>query len=717
MTSPGSRGIVARGVRRSFGDGPGGARRHASKRIRVASPDWSDRTARARPPCCSCSRRCSHRTPARSAVGGIDPVDDPQSARAHPRLDAGRARRLGFALTALETLTVTARLYGMPHPVASARAVTLLAQVGLTDLAIGARARLLARAEAAARPCPRARARPACSAAGRACFGPGPAGPDRPSRAAAPLRGRGSHDPRVQPRALRARGGHRRRGLPRGAARPSTPDRVAAAAQSSRSGASGIADAAPARSGGIRRIGASGVDPARVVLIDRQDVTRGVRFGGGGGCGPARPAWMPGIARRGVRSRRTGSLERHVPSTSRRADGGAPHERPQRIGTLIRLELTQRVRSVAWYVLLGVFFVLILVVTAAGFRRRSAFNPRAAARASTRSSSSSSLLLAVLVSPTLSGNAINGDRDAATLAPDPGDARDDGRDPVREVPGGVDHRLGIHRRRGAVPGRRHGRGRGSRRTLLVSLVVLIVEIGVIAGIGVGLSGILARPLFSVAVDVPGRRGAGRGHAHRLRTRRIRDQVRIGPPYRTIVYDEGILRPTGVRSLAERAGAAASRLRGRDGRADLHVRSSGRPTRTTPRGSTGSGGSSPRTRSSCSPTRRRRPSENGYPVDLFGQIKSGRAIRAAATRPGFLVGRMRSQTAAARGTSPTAEEVVDSRHAELVRRACDPARAGRGSALVGVGPHAHARATSSAWHAHRVSRPSPDGLPLDHFASS
>ena len=39
----------------------------------------------------------------------------------------------------------------------------------------------------------------------------------------------------------------------------------------------------------------------------------------------------------------------------------------QRIGTLIRLELTQRVRSVAWYVLLGIFFTVLLAVTLLAF--------------------------------------------------------------------------------------------------------------------------------------------------------------------------------------------------------------------------------------------------------------------------------------------------------------------------------------------------------------
>lgn len=67
-------------------------------------------------------------------VGGIDPLADPQAARA---ILGWMPDALGAwgSLTARETLVVTARLYGMPRETAAARAVTLLAQVGLTDLA------------------------------------------------------------------------------------------------------------------------------------------------------------------------------------------------------------------------------------------------------------------------------------------------------------------------------------------------------------------------------------------------------------------------------------------------------------------------------------------------------------------------------------------------------------------------------------------------------
>lgn len=167
-----------------------------------------------------------------------------------------------------------------------------------------------------------------------------------------------------------------------------------------------------------------------------------------------------------------------------------------RVRTLIRLELTQRVRSVSWYVLLGVFAVVLLGVTALAFAAFSWTDERGAAVYSIVVFIV--LLLSVLVSPTLSGNAINGDREAATLAP------------VQVTLATTAEILlgkflaawitGLAFVAVAVPFLLFAMIDGGVETgvLVVSLLVLIVEIGVISGIGVALSGILARPLFSVA---------------------------------------------------------------------------------------------------------------------------------------------------------------------------------------------------------------------------
>ncbi|WP_374314499.1 ABC transporter permease [Microbacterium sp.] len=169
----------------------------------------------------------------------------------------------------------------------------------------------------------------------------------------------------------------------------------------------------------------------------------------------------------------------------------------QRLGTIVRLELTQRTRSVAWYVLLGVFGVLLLIVTALSFLAYSwAADPQGSAIYSTIVYIT--LLLIVLVSPTLSGNSINGDRDAATLAP-------------VQVTLATTAEILIGKFLAAwVTGLAFVvvaipflviatlSGGADAATIAVSLLVLVVEVGVIAAIGVALSGIIARPLFSVA---------------------------------------------------------------------------------------------------------------------------------------------------------------------------------------------------------------------------
>ena len=167
-----------------------------------------------------------------------------------------------------------------------------------------------------------------------------------------------------------------------------------------------------------------------------------------------------------------------------------------RLGTLIRLDLTQRVRSVAWYVMLGVFAAILVVVTALSLL---AFSYTGAAGAGLYSVVVFVvLLLAVLVSPTLSGNAINGDRDAANLAPVQVTLATTAEIVLAKFLAAW--LTGLSFAVIAVPFMLVAAfsGGGDPLVVLVSLVVLIVELAIIAAIGVGLSGILARPLFSVA---------------------------------------------------------------------------------------------------------------------------------------------------------------------------------------------------------------------------
>ena len=168
----------------------------------------------------------------------------------------------------------------------------------------------------------------------------------------------------------------------------------------------------------------------------------------------------------------------------------------ERLGTIVGLELTQRTRSVAWYVLLGVFGLLLVIVTALSFLAWGSMYQPGGTIYSTIVYFT--LLLVVLVSPTLSGNAINGDRDASTLAPVQVTLATTGEILIGKflaawVTGLAFVALAVPFLVLATIA-----GGGAASTISVSLLVLVFEVGVIAAIGVALSGILSRPLFSVA---------------------------------------------------------------------------------------------------------------------------------------------------------------------------------------------------------------------------
>lgn len=167
-----------------------------------------------------------------------------------------------------------------------------------------------------------------------------------------------------------------------------------------------------------------------------------------------------------------------------------------RIATVARLELTQRLRSVGWYVMLGVFALLLMGITALSFL---VFSPLEDSGAGVYSIVVNFvLLLVVLVSPALSGNAINGDRDAATLAPvqvtmaSTGDIML-GKLLAAIATGGAFLLVALPFLLISMIG-----GGISPGMLVVSILILAAEIIVVAALGVGLSGLLARPLFSVA---------------------------------------------------------------------------------------------------------------------------------------------------------------------------------------------------------------------------
>lgn len=167
------------------------------------------------------------------------------------------------------------------------------------------------------------------------------------------------------------------------------------------------------------------------------------------------------------------------------------------IGTIVGLELRQRVRGVAAWVLLGIFVVLVGLVTLGVWFAFGSYNGRAAGGQVFSSVVYFVLLLGTLVAPALSGNAINGDRDSGTLA-------------TTQVTLVTTWQLILGKFFAAwatalaflavsVPFLFVAvmLGDVSADTVLVSIPVLAIELGVVAAAGVGLSGIISKPLFSI----------------------------------------------------------------------------------------------------------------------------------------------------------------------------------------------------------------------------
>ncbi|MFE5410093.1 ATP-binding cassette domain-containing protein [Microbacterium sp. NPDC056569] len=147
MTTPGitaEPGIVVQGVRRAFGEVQAvrniTLRADAGRVTGLVGPNGSGKTT-------LLLMLASLLAPDAGSIriDGVDPVTDPQAARA---LLGWMPDALGAwgSLTSRETLAVTARLYGMPKAAASVRAEALLAEVGLVDLG-NAPARVLSRGQ------------------------------------------------------------------------------------------------------------------------------------------------------------------------------------------------------------------------------------------------------------------------------------------------------------------------------------------------------------------------------------------------------------------------------------------------------------------------------------------------------------------------------------------------------------------------------------------
>lgn len=162
--------------------------------------------------------------------------------------------------------------------------------------------------------------------------------------------------------------------------------------------------------------------------------------------------------------------------------------------TIASIELRQRVRGVAWYVLLGVFVLLVTGVALLGLS-----GTETAGIALYSIVIYFVLLLASLVTPALGGNAINGDRDAGTLA-------------TTQVTLVSTPQLVLGKFLAAWISSLAFLAAATpfilfsfvlsdvaAATVVTSIAVLAVELGVVSAVGVGLSGLLRRPLFSIVV--------------------------------------------------------------------------------------------------------------------------------------------------------------------------------------------------------------------------
>jgi ABC-2 type transport system permease protein len=167
------------------------------------------------------------------------------------------------------------------------------------------------------------------------------------------------------------------------------------------------------------------------------------------------------------------------------------------IWTIASIELRQRVRGSAWYVLLGVFVMLTLVVTIGATLSLSyAPEPGSALYSIVVYFV---LLLVTLVTPALSGNAINGDRDASTLATTQVTLVSTTQIVLGKFLAAWLSSLAFLV--AAVPFIVYSFVLSDvpPLTVVTSLAVLLVELAVVSAIGVGLSGLVRRPLFSVVV--------------------------------------------------------------------------------------------------------------------------------------------------------------------------------------------------------------------------
>lgn len=197
------------------------------------------------------------------------------------------------------------------------------------------------------------------------------------------------------------------------------------------------------------------------------------------------------------------------------ASAGAPAPGPGRMGrytsgvaAVVGMELRQRLRSRGWYIMLGIWFALIWLVTAltwiswkaqSGYAFDPGFGRVGPGPLIFEAVCAFVLLFGLLVAPAFSANAISGDRSAGTLA-------------IMQVtllrPGQLlwgkflaSWVVSLAFLVVSVPFLIFGIAQGGLGAgyILVAVLMLALELGVVCALGVGISALANRPLFSIVV--------------------------------------------------------------------------------------------------------------------------------------------------------------------------------------------------------------------------
>ncbi|SEB51669.1 hypothetical protein SAMN04489806_0943 [Paramicrobacterium humi] len=167
------------------------------------------------------------------------------------------------------------------------------------------------------------------------------------------------------------------------------------------------------------------------------------------------------------------------------------------IGLVIGLELRQRVRGVAWYVLIGIFVLLVGLVTALLWGVSSGYDSGGWLYSLIVYFV---LLLGTLATPAFSGNSINGERESGTLATTQVTLLSTWQLVLGKFVAAWVSSLAFLVASVPFIAIALVLGNLDAATIAVSILVLGIELGVLAAIGVGLSGIVTRPLFSIVLS-------------------------------------------------------------------------------------------------------------------------------------------------------------------------------------------------------------------------